>query len=90
MKKKKTKSKAQHRNMTPDLPQNIIPVGERVFEDKNIYIHQKVYEQIHKFSANKTENRKSTEKTICKSLSQDRSRWKISTNGCMRIISPAR
>jgi len=56
MKKKKTKSKAQHRNMTPDLPQNIIPVGERVFEDKNIYIHQKVYEQIHKFSANKTEN----------------------------------
>ena len=56
MKKKKTTSKAQHRNMTPDLPQNIIPVGERVFEDKNIYIHQKVYEQIHKFSANKTEN----------------------------------
>lgn len=56
MKKKKTKSKAQHRNMTTDLPQNIIPVGERVFEDKNIYIHQKVYEQIHKFSANKTEN----------------------------------
>ena len=56
MKKKKTKSKALHRNMTPDLPQNIIPVGERVFEDKNIYIHQKVYEQIHKFSANKTEN----------------------------------
>lgn len=56
MKKKKTKSKAQHRNMTPDFPQNIIPVGERVFEDKNIYIHQKVYEQIHKFSANKTEN----------------------------------
>ena len=56
MKNKKTKSKAQHRNMTPDLPQNIIPVGERVFEDKNIYIHQKVYEQIHKFSANKTEN----------------------------------
>ena len=56
MKKKKTKSKAQHRNMTPDLPQNIIPVGERVFEDKNIYIHQKVYEQIHKFALNKTEN----------------------------------
>lgn len=56
MKKKKIKSKALNRNMTPDLPQNIIPVGERVFEDKNIYIHQKIYEQIHKFSANKTEN----------------------------------
>ncbi len=56
MKKKKTKSKALHRNVIPDLPQNIIPVGERVFEDKNIYIHQKVYEQIHKFSLNKTEN----------------------------------
>lgn len=56
MKKKKTKSKALSRNVTPDLPQNIIPVGERVFEDKNIYIHQKVYEQIHKFALNKTEN----------------------------------
>ena len=56
MKKKKTKSKALNRNVTPDLPQNIIPVGERVFEDKNIYIHQKVYEQIHKFALNKTEN----------------------------------
>ena len=56
MKKKKTKSKALNRNVTPDLPQNIVPVGERVFDDKNIYIHQKVYAEIHKFAANKTEN----------------------------------
>lgn len=56
MKKKKTKERVSRKNTTPDLPQNIVPVGERVFDDKNIYIHQKVYAQIHKFAANKTEN----------------------------------
>ncbi len=56
MKKKKSKSKASDKHITPDLPQNIVPVGERVFDEKNIYIHQKVYAQIHKFAANKTEN----------------------------------
>lgn len=56
MKKKRTKARVSHKNITPDLPQNIVPVGERVFDDKNIYIHQKVYAQIHKFAANKTEN----------------------------------
>ena len=38
------------------LPQNILPVGERVQGDKNIYIAQKVYRQIHKFTEGKTEN----------------------------------
>lgn len=38
------------------LPQNIVPVGEQVFEDKNIYIQQDVYKKIHKFAENKTEN----------------------------------
>lgn len=38
------------------LPQNIMPVGERVLENKNIYIHQRVYAFIHKFAENKTEN----------------------------------
>lgn len=56
MKKKKTKARVSHKNITPDLPQNIVPVGERVFDNKNIYIHQKVYAQIHNFAANKTEN----------------------------------
>ena len=56
MRKKKTKSEAPQEEFTPELPQNIIPVGERVFEDKNIYIHQNVYAKIHKFAANKTEN----------------------------------
>ncbi len=54
MKKKKTK--VSKKVFTPDLPQNIFPIGERVFDDKNIYIHQKVYSQIHKFAENKTEN----------------------------------
>lgn len=56
MKKIKTKSKKATKEILPDLPQNIFSVGERVYEDKNIYIHQKVYRQIHRFSANKTEN----------------------------------
>ena len=38
------------------LPQNILPVGERVPGNKNIYIAQKVYRQIHKFTEGKTEN----------------------------------
>ncbi len=56
MKNKKTKTKVSRKNITPELPQNILPVGERVFDNKNIYIHQKVYSQIHKFASNKTEN----------------------------------
>ena len=38
------------------LPQNILPVGERVEEDKSIYISQPVYKEIHKFTQNKTTN----------------------------------
>lgn len=38
------------------LPQNILPVGERVEENKNIYISQAVYKEIHKFTKNKTTN----------------------------------
>lgn len=36
------------------LPQNILPIGERVEENKNIYISQAVYKQIHNFTKNKT------------------------------------
>lgn len=56
---KKKSSKKSVRN-TPiienALPQNILPVGERVEEDKNIYISQPVYKEIHKFTQNKTTN----------------------------------
>ena len=38
------------------LPQNILPMGERVEENKNIYISQAVYKEIHKFTKNKTTN----------------------------------
>ncbi|MDO4543574.1 MAG: Mov34/MPN/PAD-1 family protein [Clostridia bacterium] len=38
------------------LPQNIQPVGERVEENKNIYISQAVYKDIHRFTQNKTTN----------------------------------
>ena len=38
------------------LPQNIIPIGDRVEENKNIYISQPVYKEIHKFTQNKTIN----------------------------------
>lgn len=56
MKKNNKKHKDAGKKFTPSLPQNILPIGERVLEDKNIYIHQKVYHQIHKFAANKTQN----------------------------------
>ena len=38
------------------LPQNILSIGERVEEDKKIYISQPVYKEIHKFTQNKTTN----------------------------------
>lgn len=38
------------------LPQNILPVGERVEEDKNIYISQETYKEIREFTKNKTVN----------------------------------
>lgn len=45
-------------NVRPDevLPQNIISIGEHVVEDKNIYISQSVYKEIHKFTKDKTTN----------------------------------
>lgn len=55
-KKTKKKNKKVQVNEMPEnaLPQNILPVGERVEENKNIYISQPVYKQIHKFTKNKT------------------------------------
>ena len=38
------------------LPQNILAMGEHVEEDKNIYILQSVYKEIHRFTHNKTTN----------------------------------
>lgn len=38
------------------LPQNIVAVGDHVEEDKNIYISQPTYKEIHKFTKNKTTN----------------------------------
>lgn len=51
--KKNTKSMPIVENA---LPQNILPIGERVEENKNIYISQPVYKEIHKFTQNKTTN----------------------------------
>lgn len=56
---KKKNTKIQPKKKTPEikgLPQNIMPVGEHVEENKNIYILQSVYKEIHKFTANKTVN----------------------------------
>lgn len=44
------------RNTHSSLPQNILGIGERVFEDKNIYIEQNVYKSIHKYTADKLTN----------------------------------
>lgn len=58
MAKKVKKSKKTPAQILPDnmLPQNILAVGERVEENKNIYISQSVYKTIHKFTQNKTTN----------------------------------
>ena len=57
-KKAKKQVKKARANELPEnmLPQNILPVGERVEENKNIYISQSVYKEIHKFTKNKTTN----------------------------------
>jgi len=38
------------------LPQNIMSMGEKVEEDKNIYISQEAYKEIHAFTKNKLTN----------------------------------
>jgi Predicted metal-dependent protease of the PAD1/JAB1 superfamily len=56
--------KSKKRNIKSDifeqysnvLPQNIVSIGERVEEDKKIYISQKVYKEIHRFTQDKTTN----------------------------------
>ena len=56
-KKKHPKKSAKNQSIIKNaLPQNILPVGERVEENKNIYISQPVYKEIHKFTKNKTTN----------------------------------
>lgn len=57
-KKTKKQTKKAPVNELPEnmLPQNILPMGERVEENKNIYISQAVYKEIHKFTKNKTTN----------------------------------
>ena len=56
-KKKKIKKNSKSAVVAENaLPQNILPIGERVEENKNIYISQPVYKEIHKFTKNKTTN----------------------------------
>lgn len=58
-KKKKSntkKAKVNQEIAENALPQNIMPVGERVEYDKKIYISQKVYKEIQKFTKNKLTN----------------------------------
>ena len=57
-KKTKKQNKKASVNELPEnmLPQNILPIGDRVEENKNIYISQAVYKEIHKFTKNKTTN----------------------------------
>ncbi len=50
------KKKAAPKAPLNQLPQNILPIGERVLESKNIYISQPVYREIHRFTRNKTTN----------------------------------
>jgi proteasome lid subunit RPN8/RPN11/outer membrane murein-binding lipoprotein Lpp len=56
-KQKKKQSKGVEKiSFDKVLPQNILPMGERVEEDKNIYISQAAYKEIREFTKNKTTN----------------------------------
>ena len=56
-KKKNLKQRKKSKSISEKvLPQNILFMGEHVEENKNIYIAQPVYKQIHKFTQNKTTN----------------------------------
>ena len=57
-KKKRKASKKASVIKEPEnaLPQNILAVGEHVEESKNIYISQKTYKDIHRFTKDKTTN----------------------------------
>lgn len=58
MAKKMKRTNKKLGNEIPDdmLPQNIVNFGDHVVENKNIYIFQSVYKEIHKFTKDKTEN----------------------------------
>lgn len=60
MAKKKVVKKKTEKSFVPQfedaLPQNIVPFGEHVEEDKNIYISQSAYKEIHRFTKDKTTN----------------------------------
>lgn len=59
MGKKPKKKQVEYKSILNNenaLPQNIINVGNRVLQNKNIYIHQQVYKTIAKFTENKTTN----------------------------------
>ena len=58
-KKKTSKARGKKREkiiMENVLPQNVLPMGEHVEEDKNIYISQSAYKDIHRFTKNKLTN----------------------------------
>lgn len=58
-KKKSKKNETKQENevvLDNVLPQNIVAMGEHVEENKNIYISQSVYKEIHKFTKDKTTN----------------------------------
>ena len=54
--KKNQRKKVEKIIFDKTLPQNILPMGERVEEDKNIYISQAVYKEIREFTKKKTVN----------------------------------
>lgn len=54
--KKRVKKSSGNKVLENILPQNILPVGEYVEENKIIYISQAVYKEIYKFTKNKTKD----------------------------------
>lgn len=51
--KQEKQSRSDHNADREKLPQNVVKIGEQVLQDKNIYIHQAVYKEIHRFTKDK-------------------------------------
>ena len=53
---KKSKEESKKIKFDNTLPQNILLIGEHIEEDKNVYISQQVYKEIHEFTKDKLTN----------------------------------
>ena len=90
MAKKKVVKKKTEKSYVPQfedaLPQNIVPFGEHVEEDKNIYISQSAYKEIHRFTKDKTTNESGVITTTANAILFFRTAYLCKRNICFLCI----